>query len=141
MSKKTKEAPFHYWNHRVITKLFANGERGFSIAEVHYENDIPQGSGDKSMLQDFMSVKELIWTHNKIKLALKKPVLDADHWPNEFKFYNTWEELCTEVCGPGRQCSEDPYCPLNDLKSEHYNKQLQVKKDASKKSKPSKLSL
>lgn len=141
MSSKFKEAPFHYWSHRVVTKLFANGERGFSIMEVYFENDKPTGCGQKGMLQNFSSLKELIWTNNKIKLAFKKPILDADHWPNEFKTYNTFEELCTEICGPGRQCSEDPYCPFLDPKSEHYNKQLQIKKNAKQKTKPSKLSL
>jgi hypothetical protein len=136
---KPKETPFHYWNHRIITKLFNNGERGFSIAEVHYENDIPQGYGDKSMLQDFESVKDLIWTNNRIKLAFKKPVLDGDNGLKEWKVYNTFEELCIEVCGPGRQCSEDPYCPLHDPKSEHFNKHLQIKKNVIQEPKPSKL--
>lgn len=42
--------------------------------------------------------------------------------------YNTFEDLCTVVCGPGRQCSEDPYCPLHDPKSIYYKWDKKVKK-------------
>ncbi len=83
MSKNKK--PKNYWNHRIITKLFNNGERGFSIVEVHYEGGKPQGYGDKSMLQDFSSIKELKWTNRKIKKAFKKSILDADNHLEEWK--------------------------------------------------------
>lgn len=83
MTKKKK--PDHYWNHRVITRLFENGERGFSVVEVHYDNGKPTGYGDKSLLQDFLSKKELKWTHRKIKKAFKKPILDADNHLDKWK--------------------------------------------------------
>jgi hypothetical protein len=87
MSKKKK--PKHYWNFRVITKLHEVGNyeefyRTFSICEVHYENKTPISYGEKGMLVDFEYVKDLKWSIKKIKKALKKPVLDADKWPNEW---------------------------------------------------------
>ncbi|HPI82281.1 MAG TPA: hypothetical protein PK122_03550 [Candidatus Paceibacterota bacterium] len=84
MPRRKKERPFHYWNYRVITTLHPSGERLFSVTEVHYENGIPQGSADKNIMQGFSSLKELIWTNNRIKEALKKPILDGDNWPNEW---------------------------------------------------------
>lgn len=80
-----KKRPFHYWNYRVITNLHTSGERLFSVTEVHYEDGVPQGAADKNVMKGFTSLKELIWTSNRIKECLKKPIIDGDNWPNEWK--------------------------------------------------------
>ena len=87
-----KELLEHYWNHRIVTHVikspFPNGEdeRVFSITEVHYENGVPSAYGENmNVLKDHTSVKDLIWTNNRVKEALKKPVLDLENWPNEWK--------------------------------------------------------
>ena len=103
-----KPAPDHYWNHRVMTTLVKwkemysdmnetnpyknrKDERIFWVTEVHYENGVPTSYGDKmDLLGGHTSVKDINWTVNKIKLALKKPVLDKDLWPNE------WHEPLTK---------------------------------------------
>ena len=94
--------PKNYWNHRVMTTLIKwnemydeeggvnpykdrEDERLFWVTEVHYENDVPVAYGDSmNILSGHTSVKDLVWTVNRVKLALKKPVLDKDRWPEEF---------------------------------------------------------
>lgn len=97
---KTKQKPNHYWNHRVMTTLIKykelypdnpvyadrEDERIFFITEVHYENDIPvMYAPDMNVLHGADSVKDLLWAVNKIKLALKKPVIDKDNFPEVWK--------------------------------------------------------
>lgn len=96
-----KSKPKHYWNHRVVTKIIPGSiandltkgtitklsdERVFSIVEVYYNNGKPDSyTESKSLLNSIESVKALKWAHKKIKKAFKKPILDLDHWPNEWK--------------------------------------------------------
>jgi hypothetical protein len=96
-----------HWNFRVGTKIFkqpvmegmrdANeiykeeledkGTRLFSIVEVYYTNDVSDSfiEPDKNRLDMLNSVKDIKWNLKKMKKALKKPVLDLDNFPNEWK--------------------------------------------------------
>jgi hypothetical protein len=92
----------HHWNYRIITKiipaeigsdlkgnstLIHDDYREFSIVEVHYGKGKPQSySGSKSILE-YESKKDLKKAYKRIKSAFKKPVLDADNWPNKWKNY------------------------------------------------------
>ena len=84
---KKKEAPEHYWNMRVLTECgYPNSdERQFFFTEVHYEKGIPTGYAKGRYNYVGNNTKELNWRLNRMKEALKKPVLDADNWPNEYK--------------------------------------------------------
>ena len=75
----------HHWNFRIITGKYESGERYFSVVEVHYKNKKPAGYGIKDVMSKHYSVKDIKWTNKKIKLAFKKPVLDADNWPKKWK--------------------------------------------------------
>lgn len=90
----------HHWNYRIVTKIFSYKkqfkktnpklallpeERLFSIREVHYKNGKPVSYGVRSLMDDIETVKGLKWINKKIKIAFKKPILDADNWPHKFK--------------------------------------------------------
>lgn len=83
----------NYWNFRVTTYLFKyealpdkKPERLFSVSEVYYKNGKPDSYIDsKRILDGVESVKGLKWTNKKIKKAFKKPILDLDNWPHEYK--------------------------------------------------------
>lgn len=83
----TKKRKRSYWNFRVVTNICSfSGERLFSIREVHYSQyGRPQGYGEKGLMTDHTSMKDLKWVAKKVKLAFKKPILDADNWPNKWK--------------------------------------------------------
>jgi hypothetical protein len=106
---KIKEIPKHYWNMRIVTYV-CNNERLFSIAEVHYDKGIPSSYGKKgSVLCNHTSIKGLIWSTNRIKECLKKPALDLDNWPKEWKdntlvtfnFYDS--ELSKKITEKGKK--------------------------------------
>jgi len=85
----------NHWNFRVVTKLYltqsnktieTEEERLYSIVEVYYKKDKPDSYIDsKRILDGLESVKGLKWTNKKIKEAFKKPILDLDNWPNEYR--------------------------------------------------------
>jgi len=84
----------NHWNFRVVTQLFKydevlldhEPERLYSIVEVYYKKDKPDSYIDsKRILDGLESVKGLKWTNKKIKEAFKKPILDLDNWPNEYR--------------------------------------------------------
>jgi hypothetical protein len=89
MSRKPKK----YWNFRIITNLhvvpmgtfIGDQYRTYSVVEVYYEEGKPVSYGAKNILSEHENVKGIKWTHKKIKKALKKPILDADNWPKEYK--------------------------------------------------------
>jgi len=80
-----------HWNYRVVTKLIpevaATEEyRVFSIYEVYYHDDKADSyTESKTILDEVESVKSLKWINKKVKKAFKKPILDLDNWPNEWK--------------------------------------------------------
>lgn len=79
------KAPKTYWNHRIITRLL-DGERVFSVVEVHYRNNKPVGYGaEHNLLSSMESIKGLKWTLKKVKRALKRSIIDADNFPKKYK--------------------------------------------------------
>ena len=73
------------WNHRVIASKYKD-EVYFSIYEVHYSKEgVPEGMGKDPVVLNFLDIKGLRWTLNKMKLALKKPILMDWDFPNEYK--------------------------------------------------------
>jgi hypothetical protein len=89
------------WNYRICThvfsykKTFVNNEklasiedqRLFSIEEVYYdENGKPHShTKGKNPLGNWEDLSDLIGTVDLIKLALSKPIIDLDNFPNEWK--------------------------------------------------------
>jgi len=89
------------WNYRIGTKIFSymdefgecNPElakqpdlRMFSIIEVYYnDKGEPDGYAEVSSLQNWESMKDLKGTYKLIGGAFKKPVLNLDEWPSEWK--------------------------------------------------------
>jgi hypothetical protein len=65
-------------------------ERLFSVKEVHYSAEgKPEAYGEKgNLMSDHTSLKDLMWTNKHIKKAFKKPILDGDNWPKEWKEKN-----------------------------------------------------
>lgn len=82
---KNKEVPKHYWNTRVLTKKYPNSEeRDFFLTEVHYDEGIPVAYSYGVYNYSADTLKGLKWRLNRMKEATKKPILDADNWPNEY---------------------------------------------------------
>lgn len=83
------------WNYRVIA-FKSNDEIFMRICEVYYdENKKPNGYiAEKVFIGD--SVKGLNWTLNKMKLALKKPILSAEKFPEEFIPEDDYTKLSKE---------------------------------------------
>jgi hypothetical protein len=93
--------PKNHWNYRIVTKLLTErtghdinkgthtnlpDERLFSIVEVYYHYGKPDSYADSlNILKDHESVEDLKWVRKKIKKAFKRPILDLDNWPAEFK--------------------------------------------------------
>ena len=88
------------WNYRIGTRNFSykntfpdnpklsehEDERLFSIIEVYYDKDgRPKGYGDNGkVLNDWEDLSDLIGTIDLVKLALEKPIIDLDNFPNEW---------------------------------------------------------
>lgn len=79
----------NHWNYRIMARAVA-GEIQFAFHEVHYENDIPiactenpvyPSSVDENIEDPIDSIK---WQLNAMKLALDKPVINYDSFPNEY---------------------------------------------------------
>lgn len=89
------------WNYRIGTHLFSYKEvfvdnpklakrkdqRLFSIIEVYYDKD---GNPDVYIkdtkpLKDWEDLSDLIGTMDLVKLAIDKPIIDIDNFPNEWK--------------------------------------------------------
>jgi hypothetical protein len=98
MSKNSKKS---YWNYRVLTRIVHLGKvkkgvmtpskkdwREFFIAEVHYKDKKPVTYGaEKVITSGWETLKDLKWTVKHLKEAFKKPILDADNWPNEYVIF------------------------------------------------------
>ena len=74
------------WNHRVLAHKHKD-EVYFEIHEVLYdESGIPNGYTEKGITVGGETVKGMLWTLNKMKECLKKPILWAgEDFPNEYK--------------------------------------------------------
>lgn len=74
------------WNHRVFAYESQTGEVYLEVHETYYDKKgIPNGYADQGNVMRGDSIKGLNWTANKIKLALKKPILSAENFPKEYK--------------------------------------------------------
>ena len=89
-----------HWNYRIIaTFIQDSGELGnhdvrFAIHEVHYDdNDVPVGFTENpidpvAFLSELTDPLESIkWQLDAMKLALGKPILDYDKFPEVYQRY------------------------------------------------------
>jgi len=88
------------WNYRVGTHVFSykkvftsnpklaemKDERLFSMIEVYYDEDgKPNGYADKiNPTDNWEDLQDLIGTLDLLKLAVDKPIIDIDNFPNEW---------------------------------------------------------
>jgi hypothetical protein len=103
---KTRKRSKNHWNYRIVTKLVPGiqgidltdlrnnktfpDERVFSVVEVYYHDNKPDSYVEsKDVLGELDSKKSIRWTLKKIKKAFKKPILDLDNFPNEYKIVKT----------------------------------------------------
>lgn len=95
-----------HWNYRIVaTYIQDSGELGrhdvrFAIHEVHYDdNGIPVGFTENpidpisftSELSD--PIESVNWQLDAMKLALEKPILDYDNFPNIYQKYYRKKKL------------------------------------------------
>ncbi len=84
------------WNYRIIahdevewpaSKINPELEEVYlEIVEMYYDkNKIPNGYPATSKSLGGDSIKNLNWSLNKMKLALKKPIISIKNFPNEYK--------------------------------------------------------
>jgi hypothetical protein len=84
--KMKKKEPEHYWNIRVLTRMYENSdEREFFLTEVQYDDGKPVSYSQGRYNYSAEDLKGLKWRLNRMKEATKKPILDADNFPNEWK--------------------------------------------------------
>jgi hypothetical protein len=74
------------WNHRVLAHEFKD-EIYFQVHEVYYDDEgKPHAHTANAVSIGAESLKDIKWTLNRMKEALKKPILWAgDKFPNEYK--------------------------------------------------------
>lgn len=79
------------WNYRVLAHDDYEGikedpdEVYLEICEVYYDKDkVPNGYADSKSIGS-SNIKGLNWSLNKMKLALKKPILSRKNFPSEYK--------------------------------------------------------
>ena len=77
------------WNYRVLAHE-CSPEEGIDVYmqlhEVYYKEDVPDSYTVNSVSIGSENIKGMNWQLNKMKLALKKPILWAgDRWPEEYK--------------------------------------------------------
>ena len=91
MAKKKKRS---YWNYRILTRIDVKNNltvdsknwREFFLTEVYYKKGKATSyAPDLNPLSGWDDLKDLKWTVKHLKEALKKPVLDIDNWPEEWK--------------------------------------------------------
>ena len=89
------------WNYRICTHLFSDKKtfvnnpklaknedtRIFAVHSVYYDKDgLPEGcSKNPESVGGYETQVELKSTIGMLQEAFKKPVLDLDNWPNEWK--------------------------------------------------------
>lgn len=89
------------WNHRILAHEI-KGEIYFQLHEVLYNDDIPYTYTVNPITVGSESLKGIKWTLNKMKEAVKKPILWAgEKFPNECNVKYTCD-LC------GRNAFDSP---------------------------------
>lgn len=86
-----------HWNYRVLARKVSN-EVQYGIYEVHYEDDVPVACTENPVLSlgfndDEDPVESIKWQLDAMKLAIEKPVLDYDNFPNEYLRYSRKKKL------------------------------------------------
>jgi hypothetical protein len=87
-----------HWNYRILAKK-VGVEVEFALYEVHYdENNKPVAYTENSVSAvGFKSegdpVESIKWQLDAMKIASEKPVLDYDHFPNEYIKYSREKKL------------------------------------------------
>ena len=73
------------WNHRILAHKQEDNSIYFSIHEVYYTNNIPDGYTSNPISIGSEDIKGIKWTLNRMKECLKKPILWAgDRFPEEY---------------------------------------------------------
>lgn len=74
------------WNYRIIAHDETKSkEIWLQIVEMYYDKDnIPNGYIGEGKSASGSSIKELRWSLNKMKEALKKPILSVKNFPDEY---------------------------------------------------------
>ena len=67
------------WNHRVVKRVFPNGEEELSIHEAHYDKEWgkPRAWTTQPVAVSADSIKDLRWTLKQMLKALDQPVIDG----------------------------------------------------------------
>jgi hypothetical protein len=81
------------WNYRVVVHNIDN-KQVYKIHKVFYNKEgVPIDYDTNFFELSSCSIKEMIWNIDKIKIALKKPVLEVSIFKNKFQndrtFYNS----------------------------------------------------
>jgi len=95
-----------YWNYRIGTKIFSyqktfnkknpemsklEDQRLFSIIEAYYpslkeaEIGVPDSYVERGSFENWEDLEDLKATLKLVKKAMKKPIIDLDNFPNEYK--------------------------------------------------------
>ena len=92
-----------HWNYRILATVIDDldiQDVRFTIHEVHYDdNNEPVGFTENSIIPvAFISepsdpIESIDWQLEAMKLALKKPVLDYNNFPNEYFPYTRKKKL------------------------------------------------
>jgi hypothetical protein len=85
-----------HWNYRVLARKISfetSTEIQYGMYEVHYKNDIPIACTEfpvypLSFNSDEDPIESLKWQLDAMKLALEKPILNYDDFPNEYLTYS-----------------------------------------------------
>ena len=73
------------WNHRIIKDVCqVTGETYLAIHEVYYEKGIPNAATKNPITISGENLTSLIWTVDRIKECLRKPILE---WNEEKGIY------------------------------------------------------
>ena len=88
------------WNYRLATHNYSYKDkfpeghelhdhpdiRLFSVIEVYYKDGEINGYADNiKPLANWEALNDVKGTVDLLKLAMDKPILDLDNWPNEYK--------------------------------------------------------
>ena len=69
------------WNHRVIRHVLVDETSWLAIHEVYYDdNDKPDSCTKEPIQMVSNDLNEMEWTVDKIKEALKKPIIDYTYF-------------------------------------------------------------
>lgn len=83
------------WNYRVLAKEYddVNKTVELSIHEVFYDKEgVPNGYLENTSVYNAEGLKTLNWTLNKMKIALKKPIISMNEFPKEIELLHKCSE-------------------------------------------------